>query len=139
MDPMVIRQAFIDAVSSRTSTILQLKCLFMDPIPDEIGPIQFTIRRDQSGINRLSPKYYLTLVETNSQVLSAAKTQSLTTHMQIKIDSPYLSFISNNQEAMIGRVRGNNHSNVFYVFDFGVNPKDVKPGQKLLDGQRVRR
>lgn len=127
-DPNNIRQAFIDAVSSRTNTIEQLKSLFLYPIPDEIGPVQFSIRRDQSGMNRLSPKYYLTLVETNSQVLSASKSQSLTLNMHIKVDSPFMSFISNESEASIARLRGNNSSKFFYIYDFGVNPKDVKPG-----------
>ena len=69
----------------------------------------------------------MTLVETNSQVISASKTQSLTTNMQIKVDSPFVSFVAAD-EAILGRLRGNNSSNAFYIFDFGVNPKDVKPG-----------
>lgn len=78
-------------------------------------------------MNKFSPKYFFTLVETNSQVLSAGKTQSLTVNMHIKVDSPYVSFIAI-EEAMVGRLRGNNGSNTFYIFDYGVNPKDVKPG-----------
>ena len=60
--------------------------------------------------------------------------------MQIKVDSPYVSFIAQQgQETMIGRLRANNYNKAFFMFDFGVNPKDVKPGTKLPAGQRVRR
>ena len=108
----------------------------MDPLPEEIGPVQFTIRRDQSGVNRFAPKYYLTLVESNSQVLSAAKIQSLSTHMQIKVDSPYVSYIAKGQETMIVRLLGESGYKLFYIFDSGTNPKDIKPVQKLAVCQR---
>lgn len=50
-----------------------------------------------------------------------------------------MSYIARGQETMIGRLRANNNNNVFYIFDYGVNPKDIKFGMKLPIGQRVRR
>jgi len=35
---------------------------------------------------------------------------------------------------MIGRLRANNSSNAFFIFDYGVNPKDIKGGAKLPAG-----
>lgn len=90
-------------------------------------------------MNKFSPKFFLTLTETNSQVLSAVKIQSLTCHMQIKIDSPYTSFIATGNETSLGRIRANNSNNIFYIFDYGVNPRDIKPGQKVPQGQKLRR
>ena len=68
-DPLIIRQSFIEALNNKHSTIDALRNLYMSPLPEEIGPIQCMIRRDQSGVNRFSPKYYLLLqengIETN--------------------------------------------------------------------------
>lgn len=101
----------------------------MSPLPDEIGPLQCILRRDNKGVNKLSPKYYLALVDENNnniQMLSANKIQSITCNMQIKIDSQYVSFIAQEGETLLGRLRANNGNTVFYIFDWGVNPKDAK-------------
>ena len=103
----------------------------MCPLPEEIGPIMCIIRVDKSGVNKFAPKYYLTLAEVNAPMLMASKIQSITTHIQIKIDSQFVSFIAKGQETLIGRLRANNSNDAYFVFDKGVNPKDVKPGNKL--------
>lgn len=80
-DPAVIRHNFMEAVTSRSSTIQQLKQIYMNPLPEEIGPIQCNIRRDQSGVNKFSPKYFLSIADSNTPMLSATKIQSITCHM----------------------------------------------------------
>ena len=126
---------------SKHSVLQELKSLYMNPLPEDIGPISCVIRRDQSGVNKFSPKYFLLLQENGCEtnMLQAVKIQSINCHMHIKIDSPYVSYISKGQETLIGRLRANNGNNAFFIFDFGVNPKDVKQGTKLPLGQRIRR
>ena len=46
--------------------------------------------------------------------------------MQIEMDSQYISFIAQEGEKLIGRLKANNSSNVFYIYDFGANPNDAK-------------
>ena len=59
----------------------------MKPIPIEIGQLQFTIIRDKSGLNKLAPKYLLTLSMNNQKVTLIMKAvnifESATSHYRI--------------------------------------------------------
>lgn len=111
-----------------------LKDLYLRPLPEAVGALQCTVIRDQSGVNKFSPKYSLQLAESGTRMLQAAKVQSISTHMLIKVDSPFINFIAKGQENLVGRLRGGSSSRAFYVYDFGVNPKDVRPGATLALG-----
>ena len=94
VDPEVMKDSFKEAILSKHSTIPMLQSLYMNPLPEEIGPIMCIIRVDKSGVNKFAPKFYLTLAEVNAPMLMASKIQSITTHIQIKIDSQFVSFIA---------------------------------------------
>jgi len=139
LDPAVVRQAFLECVMGKHTPYAVLKDLYSRPLPEAVGALQCTVIRDQSGVNKFSPKYSLQLAESGTRMLQAAKVQSISTHMLIKVDSPFINFIAKGQENLVGRLRGGSSSRAFYVYDFGVNPKDVRPGATLALGQRARR
>ena len=47
-------------LSAKTS-VTEMKELFMKALPIEIGTLNCLVIRDVSGLNQLSPKYYLKL------------------------------------------------------------------------------
>lgn len=81
IDPEAIKNKFTEAVLSKHSTIAELRVLYMNPLPEAIGPLQCYIRRDQTGVNKFSPKYYLTLYQAYGDMLQATKIQSITSHI----------------------------------------------------------
>lgn len=107
---------------------------YIRPIPKKVGQVQLTIIRDNSFGN-LTTTYYLKLSANNQAMLLAEKIQqSMTKHYRIKIDLLHQKYIRHDDELFIGRLRANFNQNEFYVYDYGINPRDLKPGVKLLPG-----
>lgn len=60
--------------------------------------------------------------------------QSMTVHYRIKMDLLHQKYVGNSEDLYIGRLRANFNQNEFYVYDNGVNTRDLKQGTKLLPG-----
>jgi len=88
---------------------------------------------------KFHPKYYLKLSDANTPVMMAETVKAATLQFTIKIDSPHIGFIAKGKENVMTRLRGNFGKNQFFLFDGGINQKEVKPGQKLAVNQHIRR
>ena len=118
-----------------------LQQLYMKPIPKEIGQLQFTMMRDKSGLNKLAPKYLLSLTMPNQKPALVMKAvnifESATSHYKIQIIPKYekmgLSMISHSSsgstedETYVGRLRSIFGYSAWFLYDTGINPKDKNP------------
>jgi len=93
----------------------------MKPLPALIGQIQCTIERNKSGLDRLFPKYILTLSQGNRYMLTGKKrTLNSTSNYMITIDQNKFAKDAN---GYLGKVRSNFLGTEFYIYDSKENPK----------------
>lgn len=64
-----VRQAFLETLLSKYTPVEVQSELFLKPIPPEIGQVQCTIERDDSGFKKLKPVFYLKLSYGNKMML----------------------------------------------------------------------
>ena len=112
---------------------------YVRPVPKKVGQVQLTLLRDNS-FGGLATAFYLRLSSNSQALLRAEKVQqSMTKHYRLKIDLLHQKYVRHDDELYIGRLRANFAQNEFYIYDNGMNPRDLKPGHSLLPGQLVRR
>lgn len=121
--------AFIAKLLNPFTAVEELRSMYMLPVPPRIGQIQCTIMRHKSGLNRLWPKYTLSLSTTNQFLLTGKKRAGNTT-------SNYL--ISMDQEKIakaaagfLGKVRSNFLGTEFYIYDSGENPERAQTQESV--------
>lgn len=108
-------------------------------MPKSVGRVHCTVIRDASTF-KLTNRYYLRLADADTPLLLAEKmAQSMTKHYKVKIDSKHLRYRLSEEELYVARLRANFNCNTFHVFDNGKNPRDLRPGQKLMPGEELRR
>ena len=97
--------------------------MFMRPIPPQIGYVQCTIERNNSGINRICPLYYLKLSEGNKYIMTGDKmANSTTSNYKITVGQSK----SDNTENYIGKIRSNFKNTHFYIYGEGINRNEAK-------------
>ena len=134
-----VRQAFLHHLLSKYTPVEVQADLFMKPLPKEVGQLQCLIIRDRSGLNKLSPKYYLELAYGKKAMLKAEKVQmSATAHYRVTINASETKYVKNAQDSYLGRLRGNFGQGQFYLFDNGINPKEAS-GDKAGYGATLRK
>ena len=125
-----VKQAFLLNFLSKNTPIEVLRDLYMKPIPQVIGVLQFTIHRNASGMNKLFPKYTLKISDGLKTVIVASKISgSTTSHYKIIIETDEHKEIKNNSndDEHLGRLRANLKATQYYIYGNGKNPKEVKP------------
>ena len=93
----------------------------MKPIPVQIGYVQCTIERNNSGKNKLFPVYTLKLTDGKKDILVGDKqSNSATANYKINIVSEMPG-----ADTHLGRLRGNFGCTQFYIYGSGLNPKEA--------------
>jgi tubby-related protein 1 len=113
--------AFINKLFNPYLPLEEQKELYMKPLPALIGQIQCTIERSRGGLDRLWPRYTLTLSQGNRYMLTGKKrTMNSTSNYMITIDQQKFMKDAN---GYLGKVRSNFLGTEFYIFDAKENPK----------------
>lgn len=113
--------------------------IYIKPVPKSVGRVHCTVLRDASTF-KLTNRYYLRLADADTPLLTGEKqAQSLTKHYKIKIDSRHLKYRLSEEELYVARLRANFNSDTFHIFDNGKNPRDLRPGQRLMPNENLRR
>lgn len=73
IDSKEAHNLFIQKLTNPFTPIEELRDMFMQPVPPEVGMIQMTISRNKSGFNRFYPKYTLVLSDGKKFMLNAKK------------------------------------------------------------------
>lgn len=123
-----IKKAFLFQLI-QGSDLFILKDMMMHPVPEKVGYLQFSIHRDKSGINKMFPVYKLKLSDASKTILLGDKIgNSATSHYKISVSQEGARGIKvgKKEDAQLGRLRANMRSSDFFLFDNGMNPKDVK-------------
>lgn len=123
-DNQQLYNEFIAKLINPFTPLVELKELFMKPVPRTIGQIRTTIERHKSGFNRLWPKYTLVLSDGAKFLLSGKKRNAnATSNYLISLDQEKLDKKSN---GYLGKVRSNFLGTEFQIFDTGKNPNKNK-------------
>ena len=86
--------------------------------------LQCNILRKKDGIEKLFPKFYLYVNQTDKFLLAARKRpKNMTANYMISLDH---DCFDKNSKFEVGKVRSNFMGTIFQVFDCGKNPKDTK-------------
>lgn len=107
----------------------------MKPLPPRIGQVRTTIERQKNGLNRLWPKYTLSLSEGNKFLLNAKKRAGKTTSNYLL--SMEQDKIEKGSSAVLGKVRSNFLGTEFEIFDEGDNPGKAKDKHQIRSQQGV--
>lgn len=103
----------------------------MKPVPPLIGQIQTSIERHKSGMNRLWPKYTLSLSKTSKFLLNAQKrTGNKTSNYGISIEK---DMVKKGAETYLGKLRSNFIGTEFCLFNAGENAKNAKGTDDLRE------
>lgn len=139
LDAVVVRQEFLERVLSQYTPLQVQAQIYMKPVPKSVGRVHCTVLRDASTF-KLTNRYYLRLADADTPLLMAEKqAQSMTKHYKIKIDSKHLKYRLSEEELYVARLRANFACTNFHVFDNGKNPRDMRPGERLMAGELLRR
>jgi hypothetical protein len=96
-----------------------MKEFLMEPLPIGIT-LQCTIHRMKSGFNRLYPKYFLSISQTQEFLLAAKKRAgNKTSNYLISYDKENLTVKSSKY---LGKLRGISSGNKYTIYDAGMNP-----------------
>ena len=91
----------------------------MEPLPIGIT-LQCTIHRMKSGFNRLYPKYFLSISQTQEFLLAAKKRAgNKTSNYLISYDKENLTVKSSKY---LGKLRAKSSGNKYAIYDSGMNP-----------------
>lgn len=138
MSVQMVQTEYLDSLLNQYTPVATQAEIYKRPVPMSAGVLAMTIVRVSSTFS--STTYQLKLSGSKKSMLQAEKmNQSMTKHYKLKIDLPHLKYTRTDDELYIGRLRANFNCNQFYVYDHGHNPRDMKPGQHLMPGQRLRR
>lgn len=117
-DRIEVRQAFLNNLLSKYTPVEVQSELVMKPVPAFIGQLQFTIERNESGFNKLEPKYILKLSDGNKLMMKAVKIfDSATKHYKITIESDHIKYHRHEEENYVGRLRSNFGRTNWYIYD----------------------
>ena len=97
----------------------------MQPIPPAVGQLKFSITRNKSGMNKLTPSYYLNLEKNNGGKILILYGKK----MPFKKSSYYLISLEKNkkrtgekEETCLGKLRAvDGDQDKFVLFDAGEN------------------
>ena len=94
----------------------------MQPIPMQAGRIKFTIQRNKSGLNKITPSYNLYIEKSpgNKILVLHGKKRAFNKTTNFLIS---LSKDSNDRESnmCVGKLRANKERNKFVLYDNGAN------------------
>jgi tubby-related protein 1 len=103
----------------------------MKPVPPLIGQIQTSIERHKSGMNRLWPKFTLSLSKTSKFLLHAQKRSgNKTSNYGISIEK---GMVKKGAETYLGKLRSNFIGTDFTLFNAGESSKNAKGTDDLRE------
>jgi len=112
---------------ANTTPVEVLQDFHFKPIPKSIGVLQLTVERVYSGFNKVTPKYQLKLSDTAKVLLKAEKvTNSATPSYKITLHRPGLNMTDQKGKDYLGYLKGNLKKSMFFLFDNGTQPQDIK-------------
>ena len=120
---------FIASITNPVAPMEELRALFMNPVPPQIGQVKCTIIRHKSGLSRLWPKYTLQLSDGSKFLLTGKKrSRQTTSNYLISLDREKES---KNSQGYLGKVRSNFLGTEFYIYDNGENPDKAKTPEAI--------
>lgn len=127
---------------SEVKSLEEQQHLYLTPLPKDVGFVQCTIKRDDAGFNKFSPKYYLKLHKDNKVILMCeGALQSATKNYKITIKSRRATQANKKDSTYLGKVRAEAGNTHWFIFDDGYNEADMKPVEvkKAIDsGKKAR-
>lgn len=105
--------------------------MYLLPIPAEVGQLRCTVERNKQGLNKLWPKYTLTLSDGDNPTMLESKRikTSKTPHYRVDVKTGNEKLVGKGDGGYLGRLRANAASTEFYIFDGGLKADELKPGQ----------
>ena len=102
------------------------KNILMQPIPFEVGMLQFEIQRKKSGLSILHPSFHLYLEKGGDEKVSVmyAKKRPFNKTANFLI-STEKSKNRRGGEECLGKLRSNENKERYYLFNDGENPKNM--------------
>lgn len=102
------------------------KNILMQPIPFEVGLLQFEIQRKKSGFNILHPNFHLYLEKKGGEKVSVlyAKKRAFNKTANFLI-STEKSKNRRNVEECLGKLRSNENRERYFLYNDGENPKNI--------------
>lgn len=129
---VTLREEYLLRMTSTHITNTEKERLLRLPVPLEVGQIQLTVERHNTGLNRFWPHYTMAVSgvqcyankqkkkphNADVEVLkTVAVKASQTSHHRLEMGDEY-----------VGRLRGGPGNRSFYLFDAGAGSGDAKPG-----------
>lgn len=102
------------------------RSLLMQPIPPEVGMLQFEIVRKQGVFTKLHPEFHLFLEKGGEERVSIlfAKKRPFNKTANFLI-SQECAKTTRKGDDIIGKLRSNENKERYYLYNNGENPKDV--------------
>jgi hypothetical protein len=119
-----IKNAFMEKLISPFTEVEELRKMFTQPLPKEVGILECTILRNKSGFNFWNPKYTLVISDGERFLLNGKKQSgNKTSNYWVTLDQDNMK---KKGKGFLGKLRANFMGTEFVIYDDGENPTKTK-------------